>query len=66
MVQYLRPAAIKARVLEVDDRVRFGFPNLGIHRRPAVVKLKCDPKTVQGTLRHEDVKSTMQLYVEPD
>jgi integrase len=27
MVQYLRPAAIKARVLEVDDRVRFGFHN---------------------------------------
>jgi len=30
------------------------------------VKLKCDPKTVQGILRHEDVRTTMQLHVQPD
>jgi integrase len=67
MVQkYLRPAAIKAGVLEPDDRVRFGFHNFRHSLASALVKLKCDPKTVQGILRHEDVKTTMQLYVQPD
>jgi integrase len=32
----------------------------------ALVKLKCDPKTVQSILRHEDVRTTMQLYVQSD
>ena len=67
MVQkYLRPAAIKAGVLEADDRVRFGFHNFRHSLASALVKLKCDPKTVQGILRHEDVKTAMQLYVQPD
>jgi integrase len=67
MVQkYLRPAAIKAGVLEADDRVRFGFHNFRHSLASALVKLKCDPKTVQSILRHEDVKTTMQLYVQPD
>ena len=30
------------------------------------MKLKCDPKTVQGILRHEDVRTTVQLYVQSD
>ena len=67
MVQkYLRQAAIKAGVLEADDRVRFGFHNFRHSLASALVKLKCDPKTVQGILRHEDVKTAMQLYVQPD
>jgi integrase len=30
------------------------------------VKLKCDPKTVQSLLRHEDPGTTMKLYVQSD
>jgi hypothetical protein len=32
----------------------------------ALVKLKVDPKTVQGMLRHEDFGTTMQLYAQSD
>ena len=67
MVQkYLRPAAIKAAVLEEGQRVRFGFHNFRHSLASALVKLKCDPKTVQSILRHEDVRTTMQLYVQSD
>ena len=63
MVQkYLRPAALKAGVIKEDERVRFGFHNF----RHSLVKLKCDPKTAQGILRHEDVRTTMQLYAQSD
>jgi len=55
MVQkYLRPAAIKAGVIKEDERVRFGFHNFRHSLASSLVKLKCDPKTVQGLLRHED------------
>jgi hypothetical protein len=30
------------------------------------VKLKVDPKTVQGVLRHEDVGTTMEPYAQSD
>jgi hypothetical protein len=30
----------------------------------ALVKLKVDPKTVQGVLRHEDFGTTMELYAQ--
>jgi integrase len=67
MVQkYLRPAAIKAGVIQADDRVRFGFHNFRHSLASALVKLKCDPKTVQGLLRHEDIRTTMQLYAQSD
>jgi integrase len=67
MVQkYLRPAAIKAGVIRADDRVRFGFHNFRHSLASALVKLRCDPKTVQGLLRHEDVRTTMQLYAQSD
>jgi len=67
MVQkYLRPAAVKAGVLRAEERVRFGFHNFRHSLASALVKLKCDPKTVQGILRHEDVRTTMQLYVQSD
>jgi hypothetical protein len=32
----------------------------------SLVKLKCDPKNVQGILRHEDVRTTVQLYAQAD
>jgi len=67
MVQkYLRPAAVKAGVLKDGKGVRFGFHNFRHSLASALVKLKCDPKTVQGILRHEDVRTTMQLYVQSD
>jgi integrase len=67
MVQkYLRPAAVKAGVIGKDDRVRFGFHNFRHSLASALVKLKCDPKTVQSILRHEDPGITMRLYVQSD
>jgi hypothetical protein len=67
MVQnYLRPAAIKAGVIKEDERVRCGFHNFRHSLASSLVKLKCDPKTVQGVLRHEDVRTTMQLYAQSD
>jgi integrase len=65
MVQkYLRPAAVKAGVIREGDRVRFGLHNFRHSLASALVKLKCDPKTVQ--LRHEDVHTIMQLYAQSD
>jgi integrase len=77
MVQkYLRPAAAKAGVLSShldedgklveDDPRRFGFHNFRHSLASSLVKMKCDPKTVQGILRHEDVRTTMQLYAQSD
>ena len=67
MVQkYLRPAAVKVGVINGDAQVRFGFHNFRHSLASALVKLKCDPKTVQGLLRHEDVRTTMQLYAQSD
>jgi integrase len=67
MVQkYLRPAAVKAGVIKEDQQVRFGFHNFRHSLASSLVKLKYDPKTVQGILRHEDVRTTMQLYAQSD
>lgn len=67
MVQkYLRPAAVKAGVIKEGEQVRFGFHNFRHSLASSLVKLKCDPKTVQGILRHEDVRTTMQLYAQSD
>ena len=64
--KYLRPAAIKADIIYEDQPVRFGFHNFRHSLASSLVKLKCDPKTVQGILRHEDVRTTMQLYAQSD
>ena len=58
--------AIKAGVIKEDERARFGFHNFRHSLASSLVKLKCDPKTVQGILRHEDVRTTMQLYAQSD
>jgi integrase len=57
---------IKAGVIKGDRQVRFGFHNFRHSLASSLVKLKCDPKTVQGVLRHEDVRTTMQLYAQSD
>jgi integrase len=64
--KYLRPSAIKAGVIKEDERVRFCFHNFRHSLASSVVKLKCDPKMVQGILRPEDVRTTMQLYAQSD
>ena len=65
MVQkYLRPAAVKAGIIKEGEKVRFGFHNFRHSLASSLVKLKCDPKRVQGMLRHEDVRTTMQLYAQ--
>ena len=67
MVQkYLRPAAISAGVISADWNGRFGFHNFRHSLATALVKLKVDPKTVQGVLRHEDFGTTMELYAQSD
>ena len=67
MVQkYLRPAAITAGVICADWKGRFGFHNFRHSLATALVKLKVDPKTVQGVLRHEDFGTTMGLYAQSD
>ncbi len=67
MVQnYLRPAAVRAGVIPAEWKGRFGFHNFRHSLATALVKLKVDPKTVQGVLRHEDFGTTMELYAQSD
>jgi integrase len=67
MVQkYLRPAAVKAGVIGSDWKGRFGFHNFHHSLATALVKMKVDPKTIPGILRHEDFGTTMQLYAQSD
>ena len=64
--KYLRPAAIKAGVIAPDWKGRFGFHNFRHSLATAMVKLRVDPKTVQGILRHEDFGTTMDLDAQSD
>ena len=48
----------------VGKGVRLRFHNFRHSLASALVKLKCDLKTVEGILRHEDIRTTMQLYVQ--
>jgi integrase len=64
--KYLKPAAIKAGVIAADWNGRFGFHNFRHSLATSLVKLKADPKTVQGILRHEDFGTTMALYAQSD
>lgn len=64
--KYLRPAAVKAGVIAADWKGRFGFHNFRHSLATSMVRLKVDPKTIQGMLRHEDFGTTMQLYAQSD
>lgn len=57
---------MKAGVIQQGERVRSGFHNFRHSLATALVKLKVDPKTVPGMLRHEDFGTTMQLYAQSD
>jgi integrase len=64
--KYLRPAAVKAGVLQEGQKVRFGFHNFRHSLASALVKMKVDPKTVQEFLRQAHVTTTLQLYAQSD
>jgi len=66
VADYLRPAAIAAGVV-IPEGKRFGLHNLRHSLSNWLVsKAKTDPKTVQGLLRHANVKTTLQLYARAD
>src|SRR3984893_5946042 len=46
--KYLRPAAVKAGIIEDGQKIRFGFYNFRHSLASALVKMKVDPKTVQA------------------
>jgi integrase len=59
---HLRPAAVSAGVVLAKGQ-RFGLHNLRHSLSTWLVnKGKVDPKTVQGMLRHSDIRTTMSLY----
>jgi integrase len=63
---HLRPAAINAGVILVKGQ-RFGLHNLRHSLSTWLVnKGKVNPKTVQGMLRHSDIRTTMNLYTQDD
>ena len=63
---HLRPAAVNAGVALVKGQ-RFGLHNLRHSLSTWLVnKGKVDPKTVQGMLRHSDIRTTMNLYTQDD
>ena len=64
--KYLRPAAVKAGVIEEGQSVRFGFHNFRHSLASALVKMKIDPKTVQEFLRQAHITTTLQLYAQSD
>jgi len=60
------PCASRIDSIKEGEKVRFGFHNFRHSLATALVKLKVDPKTVQGMLRHEDFGTTMELYAQSD
>jgi len=66
VADHLRKAAIEVGV-RIAPGQRWGLHNLRHSLSQwLVVKAKVDPKTVQGLLRHANVKTTLQLYVQSD
>ena len=66
VADYLRPAAIAVGV-KIAPGQRFGLHNLRHSLSNWLVsKAKTDPKTVQGLLRHANIKTTLQLYARAD
>jgi integrase len=59
---YLRPAAVRAGVLEKGDRRRFGWHNFRHSLASFLVANGTDTKTVQELLRHAKVQTTLDLY----
>ena len=65
VADYLRPAAIEAGVPVVKGK-RFGLHNFRHSLSTFLVNSKIQAKTVQGLLRHANVKTTLNLYTQAD
>ena len=63
---YRRQGCLAQYCFEPLRQGRFGFHNFRHSLATAMVKLRVDPKTVQGILRHEDFGTTMGLYAQSD
>jgi integrase len=59
---YLRPAAVRAGVLAVGDKRRFGWHNFRHSLASFLVASGTDTKTVQELMRHSKVQTTLDLY----
>lgn len=59
---YLRLAAVEAKIIQPDDKRGFGFHTLRHSLATFLVGQNTDPKTVQSMLRHADVATTLGLY----
>jgi integrase len=59
---YLRPAAVRAGVLAVGDKRRFGWHNFRYSLASFLLASGTDTKTVQELLRHSKVQTTLDLY----
>jgi integrase len=59
---YLRPAAVRAGVLDEGDKRRFGWHNFRHSLASFLVASGTDTKTVQELLRHTKVQTTLDLY----
>lgn len=57
---HLRKAAIAAGVIKAGERLR--MHSLRHSLATYFVSQGCDPKTVQGILRHSNAHTTLQLY----
>jgi integrase len=65
VADYLRPAAIDAGV-PIAKGQRFGLHNFRHSLSTFLVNSKIQAKTVQGLLRHANVKTTLNLYTQAD
>jgi integrase len=66
VADHLRPPAKKAGV-QIEDGQRFGLHNLRHSLSNWMVnKVKVEPKTVQGILRHSKIETTLDLYTQED
>ena len=65
VADYLRPAAIDAGV-PVAKGKRFGLHNFRHSLSTFLVNSKIQARTVQGLLRHANVKTTLNLYTQAD
>lgn len=65
VADYLRPSAIDAGV-PIAKGKRFGLHNFRHSLSTFLVNSKIQARTVQGLLRHANVKTTLNLYTQAD
>jgi integrase len=62
VADYLRPIAIELGILKEGEKTRFGFHTLRHSLASFMVSRGENPTTVQKTLRHSNVNTTLGLY----